>query len=240
MAKKADTTQKTEQRTITLEPVKKTRITLDLVGTSDLILNKKSRSFELLEIWKQSHPKGEIPPKELTQEYNLWEKLITSIDWKNPINFHDDNWKKYTEKEWTEYMKKNQPCVSSQAIFGSMYDAFVSFGYKDKTGKNGTDVKRAVSFSSNRYPITFASATYQQKLIPNNTMQHTNVLGQNNIFTGWKIPIEIYTADVAIPAKTVIDLVVTAGSFIGICTQRKNGYGRFTIANVKTEDIKDF
>ncbi len=234
MAKK---TAEKETKTITLEPVKKTLITMDLVGTSDLILNKKARSFELLEIWKQSHPKGEIPPKVLTQDYNLWEKLITSLDWKDPITFHDDDWKKYTEKEWTDYMKNNQPCVSSQAIFGSMYEAFVSFGYKDKTGKAGTDVKRAVSFSSNRYPITFAQATYQQKLIPNNTMQHTNVLGQNNVFSGWRIPIGIYTADVAIPVSTVIDLLATSGSFIGISTQRKNGYGRFTIENVKTQDV---
>lgn len=235
MAKKTET--QDQEKSISIEPIEKVLLTIEIIGTSDLILNKKARSFEMQEIWKQSNPKGTVMPKELQQNYNLWEKLITSIDWKDPIAFHDEDWSKYTEKEWNNYMTKNQPCISSQAIFGSMYEAFVSFGYKESTGKNGTDIKRAVSFTSNRYPITFASAAYQQKLIPAQTKDRVNVLGQNNVFTGWKTTVGIYTANVAFPAETLIDLLVTAGQFVGVSTQRKNGYGRFTIGEVKVHKL---
>jgi len=177
----------------------------------------------LAEIWKQSNPKGEKMPDALNQNYNLWEKLITSIHWRDPIAYHDDGWSKYTEKEWEKYMKNNAPCLHSQAIFGSLYEAFVSFGYKESTGKNGTDVKRSLTLAKPLFPIKFASASYEQKLIPNNSKNHTNVLGQYNVFSGWKCDIEIYTADVAFPANSVIDLLQTAGQFCGVSTQRKTG-----------------
>lgn len=228
---------KAKKEVLNLEPVKKTMVTLTLVGTSDLILNKKARSFERAEIWKQSNPKGEKMPQELDQGYNLWEKLITSIHWRDSIQFHDDDWSKYTEKEWRNYMKNNAPCLHSQAIFGSLYEAFVSFGYKESTGKNGTDIKRGLTLDRPLYPIKFTEAKYVQKLIPNNSKKHTNVLGQYNFFTGWKCDITFYTAEVAFPAKTVIDLIATAGKFCGISTQRKNGFGRYEIDNVQMAEI---
>lgn len=226
---------KTNENVLTIEPIKRTLLKVELIGTSDLILNKKARSFELAEMFKQSHPKGTEIPASLTQEYNLWEKLITSIDWRDQITFHDDDWSLYTEEEYKDYMQNNAPCISSQAIFGSMYEAFVSFGYKDKTGKNGTDVKRSVSLGSNRYPIEFAEVRPEQKLIPNNGKNKVNVLGQYSVFSGWKCTIDIFTADVALPADTVLTLLATAGQFIGVSTQRKNGYGRFSIGKVGKE-----
>ena len=227
---------KKEEKLI-LEPIKKTLITATLKGESDLILNKKARSFEMAELWKQSHPKGSKMPEELAQNYCIWEKLITSIDWRDPIEFHDDDWTKYTEEEWRSYMENNAPCINSQAIFGSMYEAFVSFGYKESTQKNGTDVKRGVSMTRHHFPIRFAEARYEHKLIPNNSKSHTNVAGQYNVFTGWECDIELVTADVAFPADTIIDLLFTTGEFIGISTQRHNNYGRFTVENIKKTDI---
>lgn len=233
------TTKKKEadQTIINIEPVKRTLLKVELIGTSDLILRKKSRSFELAEIWKQSHDKGEKIPNELSQPYNLFEKLITSIDWKEPITFHDDDWSKYTQEEWEYYMQNNAPCINSQHIFGSLYEAFVSFGYKDSTGKNGTDIKRSVSLASNHFPIQFSEVRFNQELIPTNGKSQVNVLGQSNIFSGWKCNIKIYTADVAFPTNTVIDLLSTAGNFIGLATQRKNGYGRFALGKIEKETL---
>ena len=51
-------TTKTKTEVITLNPIKMSTFTVHIEGTSDLILCKKARSFELPEIFKQSHPKG--------------------------------------------------------------------------------------------------------------------------------------------------------------------------------------
>ena len=92
-----------QESSVNMEPVKQTLIDVELVGTSDLILNKKCRSYERSEIWKQTNPKGSKMPKILDQEYNLWEHLITSITWDKPITFHDEDYSLYTQEEWEQY-----------------------------------------------------------------------------------------------------------------------------------------
>ena len=86
---------------INLEQIKPKTLIVTVNGTSDLILCKKSRSYELAEIYKQSHPKGSKIPQKYQQDYCLWEKLITSIHWQQPITFHDDDNTLYTEEEWS-------------------------------------------------------------------------------------------------------------------------------------------
>ena len=44
-------------KVISIENIKETRLVVELIGDSDLILHKKSRSFERQEIFKQSHEK---------------------------------------------------------------------------------------------------------------------------------------------------------------------------------------
>ena len=60
-------TTKTKTEVIALNPIKMSTFTVHIEGTSDLILCKKARSFELPEIFKQSHPKGTQIPAELNQ-----------------------------------------------------------------------------------------------------------------------------------------------------------------------------
>lgn len=62
---------KNEEKVINIEPLKQTVIKAELIGDTDLILNKKCRSYERSEVWKQSHPKGSKMPKVLDQDYNL-------------------------------------------------------------------------------------------------------------------------------------------------------------------------
>ena len=213
--------------------IKKTKIVAELIGTGDLILNKKCRSYEMSEVWKQANPKGSEMPAHLNQGYNLWERLITSIHWRDSIEFHDDDWSKYTEDEWKEYMTNNAPCFKSYALIKSMSEAFKTFGYKDSTGKAGTDFMRSVSLLSDRYPIEFAKASYEQKLVPNNSQNKTNVVCQYNVFSGWRSTVEIICADIVLPAETVLAVLRTTGEFIGIGTQRKNGFGHFDIGKVE-------
>lgn len=226
----------TENKAFNIEPVKQTIINVELVGNSDLILNKKCRSYERAEVWKQTNPKGAKMPKILDQEYSLWEHLITSITWDKPIEFHDDDYSLYTEDEWRKYMRENHPCILASAFVGAMGEAFKTFGFKDSTGKAGTDFKRAVNFQSPKFPITFAAVEFEQKLVPTTGITRTNVVAQYNVFHNWKCNVQLACADVVFPYETIVDLLATTGKFIGVGTQRKNGYGHFEIG--KTEVLE--
>lgn len=222
------------ETTIALEPIKESIIKVELIGTGDLILNKKCRSYELSEVWKQTNPKGTKMPSCFTQDYNLWEHLITSITWDKPIKFHDDDYSLYTEEEWRDYMQNNNPCILSAAFVGAMAEAFKTFGFKERTGRAGTDFKRAINFMSPKNPITFSEVTYEQKLVPNNGMNKVNVVAQYNVFRGWKCTVELACADIVFPAETIIELLATTGKYVGVGTQRKNGFGHWEIGQIET------
>lgn len=232
---------KKETGIIELNKIKETKLIVELIGEpdSDLILNKKCRSFEREQIFIQTHGDGEEVPDNIStkkRNYNLWEHLITSITWRDPIVFHDDDYSKYTEDEWRYYMEHNAPCILSNAFTGAMGEAFKTFGYKQTTGKAGTDLRRAVNFCAPRFPITFEQVGYEQKLVPNNSMDHKNVIAQYNVFHNWKCVVEIACADVVFPEKTIISLLETTGKYIGVGTQRKNGYGRWHVGEIKKID----
>ena len=218
---------------ITIEQAKTQAIKMHLVGDEDLVLCGKARSYELPEIFKQSHPKGQKIPSSLTQDYNLWEKLITSIHWLNPITYHDDDWSLYTEEEWRGYMQNNKPCILAKAWTESFKEAFISCGFKDATGKSGADLRRTVSIGHRLTPINFTEAGYDMHLVPNNTMAHTNVLNCPTVFSGWDCTIDVVFLKSAFPAETVIEMVQTAGKFIGIGSRRGDGFGRYHIESVE-------
>lgn len=219
-------------KTIEIKPIKENIIVLKLVGDGDLILHKKSRLYEQSEVWKQSHPKGtEMPAKFAVK--NEWEQFITGITWENPIVFHDDDAKLYSEEEWKHYMETNCPCILTQAFGKSFADAFKSFGYKDSTGKAGTDLQRALNFVGNKTPISFATVNPESKLVPNTGINKTNVVCHQNVFSGWSCELTIRMPEKVFPTETVISIVATAGAYIGIGSQRKNGYGRYHIEEAK-------
>lgn len=223
---------------VTLDNAKETTLNVELIGSGDLILNKKARSYELSEVFKQTHPKGTKMPAKFAQDYNLWEHLVTSITWDKPIEYFDDDYSKYTEEYWSDLMQNNHPCILSYGLVRAMAEAFKTFGFKDTTGKAGTDFTRAINFLSPKFPITFASVTYEQKLVPSQAMGHPNVVAQYNVFHGWKCNVTLACADVVFPAETIIDLLATTGKYIGIGTQRKNGYGHWTLGDIQQINVK--
>ena len=220
----------TATQTFVIENIVPKTIIASLEGTSDLILCAKARSYVREEIFKQSHPKGTKIPAKYQQPYNLYEKLITSIHWLHPIEFHDDDYSKYTEEEWSRYMKENQPCILSNSFAGSMKEAFTSF-YKDSTGKNNTDLKRSVNIKPIT-PITFDMAGYDQHLAQTSGLSRVNVLTQQNVFSGWRCDLELTYVETVFPKETIIAILNTAGSNIGVGSRRGEGYGRFTVKSV--------
>ena len=220
---------------IALEQIAPKTMIVTVEGTSDLILCKKSRSYEREEVFKQSHPKGTKIPAEYQQPYCLWEKLITSLHWLNPIEFHDDDYSLYTEEEWAKYMRENKPCILANSWIGSFNESFISCGFKDSTGKAGTDLKRTISFET-LTPISFARAGYDQHLAQTSGLSRTNVLTQQNVFSGWYADVEIHYLPIAFPKETVLSIMQSAGVFIGVGARRKEGYGRYKVTTCRDID----
>lgn len=220
-------------KTMMIEKIPETILKIRIVGDSDLILNKKARSYELPEIYKQSHPKGTEMPKVYSQPYNLFEKLLTSITWEKPITFHDDDWSLYTEEEWIETMKTNRPCILAPAFIGRFCETFKSLGFKDSTGKAGTDLKRAINLLKPLYPVNFESVEYFQGLVPSKALGNPNVLAQYNVFRGWSCEFELSVPTSVFPIDTVVSIIQTSGSYLGIGTRSNNGFGRYHIESVE-------
>ena len=208
------------------------RMTVKLEGTSDLILCTKARSYVMQQVWVQAHPKGDTVPEHLDQPYNLWEKLITSINWMNPIEYHDEDWSLYSEEEWKRYMTENTPFIFGKAFKDSFAEAFKSCGYKKKTGKDASDVKRVWNIRM-KNPVKFISATYDQHLVPSKSMGNPNVLSQQNVFSGWTCEVEIMFLPSEFPMETVLEVIRATGRFIGIGSRRGEGYGRYIIGHVE-------
>ena len=224
---------KKNEQTLAIEQLKVTRLNIELLGDTDLILHKKSRSFTRKEVFKQSHDKGTKIPKEYDEVNNPWEKLITSITWENPIVFHDDDGNLYTEDEWKNYMSNNRPCILPQAFSKSFAEAFKTFGFKESTGRAGTDFQRALNIVGSKAPVSFVNVEAQSILVPNGGISNTNVVCHQNVFFGWSTKITIDVPDIVFPYETILSVVDTAGRYIGIGSQRKNGNGRYHIGNVE-------
>ena len=220
---------------ISLSEIKVRKMVVTIVGDSDLILCKKARSYEREEVFKQSHPKGTKIPAEYQQSYNLWEKLITSIHWLNTIEFHDEDYSLYTEEEWNDYMVNNAPCILGKAFQESLKEAFISCGFRDSTGKYGTDLKRTVSFKP-LTPVRFAEAGFDQHLAQTSGTKRTNVLTQQNVFKGWSCDVEVSYLETAFPKETILEIFNCAGRFIGVGSRRGEGYGQFHISQVISDE----
>lgn len=232
----AETKKSTENsKKMNVNPVKVKRMSVSIVGDTDLILCSKARSYEREEIFKQSHPKGTKIPAEYQQDYNLWEKLITSIHWLHPIEFHDDDYSKYTEEEWRRYLETNSPCILGKAFKDSLAEGFKSFGYKDSTGRDGTDLKRTISIRP-IIPISFAEAGYDQHLAQTSGLSRTNVLTQQNVFHGWSADVEIAYLETCFPKETILELFNAVGQMIGVGARRKEEYGRYHVESVYYEE----
>lgn len=215
--------------------IKIKKMIVSIVGDTDLVLCAKSRSFAREQMFIQSMPPGTKVPDELSDRlnHNMWEKLITSIHWLHPIEFHDDDYSKYSEEEWTNYMETNSPCILGKAFKDSLKEAFISCGFKDATGKNGTDFTRTVSFDTLN-PIVFAKAGFDRHLAATNDMKHTNVLTEQNVFYGWKCDVRLEYLETAFPQKTLIQMFNFAGKLIGIGARRGEGYGRYRVEKTET------
>lgn len=221
-----------KEKEIKIEPLKETKLNIQLIGDTDLILHGRSRYYLQSEIWKQSHPKGAEPPAIYKQNKNEWEALITSIHWLNHITYHDEDISLYSEEEWKDYMQNNKPCIQGIAFYKSFAESFVTF-FKDSIKKNGTDVKRAINMDKSMYPINFSSVEPRNSIVPTGGRNSTSVLASYNVFQGWSCEIGVSCPNIVFPPETILSIIQSTGKYMGVGTQRLNGYGRYHIGEVK-------
>ena len=88
-----------------------------------------------------------------------------------------------------------------------------------------------MNFDGNKIPVDFTSVVYESKLVPNTGINKSNVVCNQNIFSGWRCRITLRMPEKVFPIETVVSVVSTAGRYIGVGSQRKNGYGRYHIEN---------
>jgi hypothetical protein len=215
---------------INIEPLRATKLIIPIEGTTPIILKGKTRSYEREEIFKQGHPKGTKIPHELDTKLNqnLWEHLITSIHWRDKIETFDD-YSLYTKEMWEDLMKNNAPCIPMKAFKESFKQVFISFGFKESTKRNGTDLDRTLMVLDQLTPITFQKVEIDQHLAKSNTVGGTNVLTDCNIFYGWKAELHLSHVDAVFPSETILSIVRHAGEYLGLGSQRGEGFGRYQI-----------
>ena len=222
---------RTKETTAKIAQMKTTKLDIELLGTSPLYLHGKARSYIRSEVWKQNNPRGAEPPNNINQPANVWEQLITSIEWLDPIEYHDDDYSLYSEEEWRRYMETNKPLLHSAKIGGAMKEVFISC-YKEKTGKAGTDLQRALNFTDKGFPIEAGWYEPESIIIPGSGINRAPVVCNRNILHDWKCEVSIIVPESIFPAETIISILRNAGWMIGLSTNHKNGYGRFVIGNV--------
>lgn len=222
---------KAKEVTIKLEPIKKITVRMEIIGDTDLMLNCMSRQTKKIMIFQQENPKKTPLPPVLEQDSNPWESIITSIHWLNPIEYHDEDISLYSQEEWEKYMKENKPCILSQAFIKSFKQAVITLF--SSSGLKGTDLKRTLVSMQKLYPIEFAeNRIYKNIVSTNEDGSGSPVLCECNIFSGWTTTVEFSAPQTIFTAKSLLNVVQATGEFIGIGTQRANGYGRYHIGKV--------
>jgi hypothetical protein len=128
-------------------------------------------------------------------------------------------------------MTENQPCILAQAFLKSFKEAVITF-YKS-SGLKGSDLRRSMVLIGKLCPITFAENRLHKNIV--NTQEDgrgSAVLLEANVFSGWRTEIEFMTPSNVFPKESMLSIIQSTGEFIGIGSQRANGFGRYHIGNV--------
>lgn len=209
MAKKETTV------TIDLAEVKPKTATVHIVGTSSIICNKMDdvTKRELMDERKDKTKKVE--------KVNKWEKIITSIHWKNgkPAEFTEDTMMEQLDPA------VNQPCFTTFGFKKAMCDAVVRFGIDTYS----TKFKAAVSMNSKNGLIPFTFSDYQLRDELMSPKRGAPILVYINEFGGWEADITFSYIEKIYSLEQIVNIINLTGIGIGIGSGRNAEYGRFKV-----------
>ena len=203
---------------IEVKPITINTTVIQIVGDSDLILNKMDAptTRTLTDQRKDKAKTAEKP--------NYWEEVITKIHWR------DGTPKEFTEGSMKDALKNNSPCISAFGLKKSFGQAVVRNGIDKYATK--FDACMNIVAENNLVPISFVEHHIDEKLM--SPKRGAPVLVKQNRFTGWSAEITIqYLDDGAFSLEQIIQVINYAGFSMGIGSGRTSGYGRYHIVGVK-------
>lgn len=202
--------------------IKTAEITIE--GTGDLILNKMNASTirELTADDRKAQHVFEL------QNANKWERIITSIHWRDPLPTDDTN-ADCSEAMMMELLKTNAPCIPKFGFNKSWGQAVVRFGID----KYSTKFDPAVDIAAPHglVPITFDEWHLETKLMA--PKRGAPVTQMFNHFSGWGATITLNYTDDVFSLNEILTVISKAGMGLGIGSGRSSGYGRYKIVDVK-------
>lgn len=203
---------------IEVKPITINTTVIQIVGDSDLILNKMDAPTTRV-LTDQRKDKAKTAEKP-----NYWEEVITKIHWR------DGTPKEFTEEAMKDALKNNAPCISAFGLKKSFGQAVVRNGIDKYATK--FDACMNIVAENNLVPISFVEHHIDEKLM--SPKRGAPVLVKQNRFTGWSAEITIqYLDDGAFSLEQIIQVINYAGFSMGIGSGRTSGYGRYHIVGVK-------
>lgn len=228
MAKKE--TAKTEN-VIVLKPIAVRHATVCIEGVGDLVLNKMNAS-NTRQLIADDHKAQRVWE---AQHKNKMEDIITSVHWRDPIQWTGDNTdglasnRECSEEMLMWLLENNAPCITAFGLKKSWGQAVV----RQEIDKYSTKFDGAVNIvaTGGLIPIKFSEWRLDERLMA--PKRGAPITTRLNHFIGWsaEIPIE-YTTNV-FGESEILTVINYAGFSIGIGSGRTSGYGRYTVSDIK-------
>lgn len=198
--------------------IKHAKVTI--CGDSDLVLNKmNARNRRIL-----------MAPdrKAIREQPNIWEDLITSIHWRDPLPMKD-TYAESNEEMMHKLLADNAPCITAFGLKKSFGQAVVRTG----TDKYSTsfDASLNISATSGLVPVKFSGWAYAEQLMSPKRGAPINVV--LNHFLGWEAEFQIDYLEGVYSRDKLIDIINLAGFSMGIGSGRTSGYGRYHVSKVE-------
>lgn len=205
---------------IVLEPIKVKQAEIFIEGTSDLVLNKmNARNVRALIAEDR---------KKIRETPNVWEDVITSINWRDPLPYAD-TYTECTEEGMMKLLKENAPCITQFGLKKSFGQAVV----RNEIDTYSTKFDNAVNVSANMglIPITFSAWRLDERLM--SPKRGAPITVHLNHFSGWKAQFTISYTDHVYSLEQIVNIINLAGFGLGIGSGRTSGYGRYKVVDVK-------
>ena len=198
--------------------------TIVIEGDGDLVLNKMNAASER-ELLADDRKKQGLWEK---QHVNKWERIITSIHWRDGVPCEDTN-TKCTEEMFFDMLEKNAPCITAFGLKKSWCQAVV----QNEVDKYSTKFSNAVNVVAHGglVPVTFSNWMLDTRLMaPKRGAPIATLLSH---FQGWRAEIPISYTEHVYSLSEIVTIINCAGFGIGIGSGRTSGYGRYKVIGIK-------
>lgn len=189
-------------------------------GDGDLILNKINARNTRMLIAEDRKKIREVP--------NIWEDVITSIHWRDPLPCKD-TYNECNEEMMKELLQSNSPCISAFGLKKTFNQAVV----RNEIDKYSTKFDNALNIVADGgiIPITFTEWSLEERLM--SPVKGAPVVVHLNHFSGWSANFKINYTEHVYSLEQIVNIINLGGFGIGIGSGRSSGFGRFHVVDVK-------